>query len=131
MEIRVFEIATPEPFEPIPGLTSRNVHESLQRLVSHGLVAGSEGPPMQSVDWSKLRVTAFGWIVLGEWPDLDRVATAASVERLLRALADEAPEIERSALRRAAGVLSRTADEVVRGTATDVAGTIGREAADT
>lgn len=73
-------------------------------------------------------MTAFGWIVLGEWPDLDRIATAASIHRLLRALSDEAPEQERDALRRAAGVVARTADEVVRGTTADVARTLGREA---
>jgi hypothetical protein len=130
MEIHLFEVARPEPFEPIPGLTSRDVHASLRRLVSAGLVDGSEGPPLQSVDWSKLRVTASGWIVLGEWPDLDRVATATSLHRLLRALAEDAPEEERSALVRAAGVVSRTADEIVRGAAADIAGTIVREAVD-
>jgi hypothetical protein len=130
MEILAFEVATPEPFALIPGLNSRDVHESLQRLASHRLVDGVEGPPLQSVTWSKLRVTAFGWIVLGEWPDLDRVATAASLQRLLRVLADDAPEEERDALKRAAGVVSRTADEVLRATAADIAGTVGREVGD-
>lgn len=129
MEIRAFGVATPEPFDPIPGLNSRDVHQSLQRLRSHRLVDGIEGPAVQSVTWTKLRVAAFGWIVLGEWPDLDRVATAASVHGLLRALADDAPEQVRSALVRAAGVVSRTADEVVRGTAANVAGTVGGDVA--
>src|SRR6266540_5509492 len=67
--------------------------------------SGSTPPPLASTDWSKLRVRASGWIVLGEWPDLERVATAASLHRLLRALADDAPEEERGALVRAAGVV--------------------------
>jgi hypothetical protein len=130
MEIHELKLADPPPFEAVEGVTSRDVHESLQRLASHGLISGSESPAMQSTDWSKLRVTAHGWIVLGEWPDLDRVASAASVHTLLRALAEEAPEEKRQALVRAAGTVSRTTDEVVRGTLTDVARTIGREAAD-
>jgi hypothetical protein len=130
VEIREFRLAEPEAFAAIPGLSSREVHESLKRLASHGLVDGDEGPPLQTVHWSKLRVTAFGWMVLGEWPDLDRVASAASIYRLLHALAESAPEEERGALVRAAGAVSRTADEVVRGTIADVAGTVGREVAD-
>jgi hypothetical protein len=130
MEFQVFEVAEPVAFEPISGLNSRDVHESLRRLLSHRLIAAEEGPPLQSTTWGKLRVAAFGWIVLGEWPDLDRVATAASVHGLLRALAEDAPEEVRSALVRAAGVVSRTADEVVRGTAANIAGTVGREVAE-
>jgi hypothetical protein len=130
MELHEFELREPEPWAPIPGLDSREVHESLQRLASHGLVAGSEHPAMQSTDWGKLRVTAAGWIVLGEWPDLDRVASAASVHALLKALADNAPNEERPALIRAAGAVSRTTDEVLRSTIVDIAKTIGREATD-
>lgn len=130
MEIHELAFAQPTPFEEIPGLSSRDVHESLKRLVTHGFVAGSSDVPIESATWWKLRVTASGWIMLGEWPDLDRVASAASIHGLLDALADEAPEEKRGALKRAAGVISRTADEVVRGTAADIARTIGREAAD-
>lgn len=130
MEIHLLERAEPQQVEGLPGLTSREVHESLQRLASYGLIDGDEGPPVASVTWSKLRVTAFGWIVLGEWPDLDRVASAASLRGLLLALADNAPEEERGPLRRAAGIVSRTTDDVVRSTAADIARTLGREAAD-
>ena len=119
----------PEPFEHIPEIDSRTVSESLRRLISYGLVDGRPSESMQSTTWSRLRLTAHGLIVRGEWPDLDRVASAASIHRLLRAVAEHAPEEERSALVRAAGVVARTADEVLRGTAADVAGTIGREAA--
>jgi hypothetical protein len=43
-----------------------------------------------------------------EWPDLDRVATAASLHQLLRALSEDAPKEDQNALRRAAGVVART-----------------------
>jgi hypothetical protein len=48
---------------------------------------------------------------------------------LLRALSEDAPEEDQNALRRAAGVVARTADDVLRGTAADVAGGMGEEAA--
>jgi hypothetical protein len=123
------ELREPEPFEGVPGLTSRDVQQSLMRLRSHGLIDASEFAAMQSSTWTGLRVTAAGLIVLGEWPDLDRVASAASLHRLLRALSDDAPEAERTALRRAAGVVARYGDAVLHGTAADVAGAAGTEAA--
>ena len=130
MELYELEFREPEPFAAIDGLSTRDVRDSLHRLRSHRLIDGDDSLSTQDETWHKLRVTAFGWIVLGEWPDLDRVASAASIHRLLRALAEEAPEAEQSALRRAAGVVSRTADEVIRGTAADIAGEVGREVAD-
>lgn len=123
------ELREPEPFEEVPGLTSRDVQRSLLRLRSHALIDGTESAAMGNSTWSRLRVTAAGLIVLGEWPDLGRVATAASLHRLLRALSEDAPEEERAALRRTAGSIARTADEVLRGTAADIAGAMGEEAA--
>jgi hypothetical protein len=123
------ELREPEPFGDVPGLTSRDVQDSLLRLRSHGLIDGTEAAAMQSSTWSDLRVTADGLIVMGEWPDLNRVASAASLHKLLRALSDDAPTEDRTALRRAAGVVARTADDVLRGTAADVAGSLGEEAA--
>jgi hypothetical protein len=123
------ELREPEPFEAVPGLTSREVQESLLRLRSHRLIDGTESAAFGNSTWSRLRVTAAGLIVMGEWPDLDRVATAASLHQLLRALSEDAPEEDQNALRRAAGVVARTADDVLRGTAADVAGAMGEEAA--
>jgi hypothetical protein len=130
MELHQFSLREREPFEAIPGLDSHDVNESLLRLFSHGLIDGEEHRSMGFTTWAKLRVTASGWIVRGEWPDLDRVATAASMHRLLRALSDKAPDEERGALRRSAGVVARTGDDVIRGTAIDIAATIGREIAE-
>jgi hypothetical protein len=123
------ELGEPKPFDEVPGLTSRDAQRSLLRLRSHGLIDGTESAAMGNSTWSRLRVTASGLIVLGEWPDLSRVATAASLHRLLRALSEDAPEEERTALRRTAGSIARTADEVLRGTAADIAGAVGEEAA--
>lgn len=85
---------------------------------------------MQSTSWHSLRVTAAGLIVLGEWPDLDRVTSAAGIHGLLNALADGAPEEARSALRRTAGTVSRTAVDVITRTVTALARDVGRGAAD-
>jgi hypothetical protein len=123
------ELREPEPFDAVSGLTSRDVQKSLLRLRSHGLIDGTEARASGNSMWSRLRVTAAGLIALGEWPDLGRVATAASLHRLLRALSEDAPVEDQTALRRVAGSVARTADEVLRGTATDVAGAVGEEAA--
>lgn len=122
------ELREPERFEPVPGLTSRDVQESLRRLRSHELIEGGEAAAFGNSTWTRLRVTAAGLVVLGEWPDLDRVANAASLHRLLRALSDDAPEADQSALRKAAGVVGKYGDEVLRGTAADVAGAAGEKA---
>jgi hypothetical protein len=132
LSMEMFELALvePVPFEAIPGLDSRQVHDALSRLGSHGFIDGRESPSMQKTVWNALRVTAQGLTVLGEWPDLDRVASATAIHRLLGALAEGAPDDEKSALRRAAGVISRTADEVIEGTVADIAASAGREAVD-
>ena len=123
------ELREPEPFEAVSGLTTRDIQKSLLRLGSHGLIDGTETAAFGNSTWSRLRLTAAGLIALGEWPDLARVATAASLHRLLRALSEDAPMEEQAALRRVAGSVARAADEVLRGTASDVAGAVGEEAA--
>jgi hypothetical protein len=129
VEIHQFPLREPEPFPDVDGLDSRDANESLLRLQSANLIDGIHGRTMGGDHWTELRVTAHGWIVLGEWPDLDRVATAASIHRLLRALADDAPEDDATALRRAAGVASRTVDAVVRDALAEVAHGAGEELA--
>jgi hypothetical protein len=125
----VLELSEPESFPDVPSLTSRDVQESLRRLQAHGLIDGQEAAAIGNSTWSSLRVTAAGLIVLGEWPDLDRAASAASLYRLLRDLSDGALDVDRSALRRAAGVVAKYGDEVLRGTVADVAGAAAEEAA--
>jgi hypothetical protein len=64
--------------------------------------------------WSQLRVKADGLIILGEWPDLDRVASAQGVVVLLTELAAETtnPEDQKT-LRRAAGAVGRLGEGIV------------------
>src|SRR5699024_6144258 len=119
----------PERLPYVADLDSRSAHASLLRLRSYALVDGHDSATTHYVVWSRLRVTADGWRVLGDWPDLDRVASAATIHRLLQTLADDAPEPEREALIRASGVAARTGDEVLRDTIADVAKSIGEEAA--
>lgn len=123
------EVRDPEPFEPIAGLDGREVDESLRRLRSHRLVDGQSADAIGNSTWSSLRVTAAGLVVLGEWPDLDRVASAASLNRILRSLAESAPKAERSALLRAAGGVARTGDEVLRSTVSELAHDAGKDLA--
>ena len=62
-------------------------------------------------------MTARGLIALGEWLDLETVATATGVHALLTSLAELAEEPEKKTLlRRAAGAAVGFADRVVRGT---------------
>jgi hypothetical protein len=114
MELHKLQIRKPEPFPHVDGIDSRQAHESLLRLLSAELIGSDHSPTTHYESWFKLCVTARGWIVLGEWPDLDRVATAVSIHSLLRALAEDAPEEERPALLRAAGIASRTIARIGR-----------------
>lgn len=129
-ELVDLEEREPEPFPDLGGLDSREVNESLYRLVSFGFVDGRDSRTMGSTTWSRLRPTARGLIVLGEWPDLDRVVSAASLAALFRQLAADAPAEHQGALERTAGVLSRTASDVLKATAADVAKAVGKEAVD-
>jgi hypothetical protein len=118
----------PVPDDEIPGLDSREINESLHRLASHGLIDGRSAQTSHDTSWSQLRITAQGLRLLGEWPDLDLVASAATFHHVLRRLAEDAPDEEKSALVRAAGSISRTADAVVQGTVNSIAGSLGKEA---
>jgi hypothetical protein len=128
LEGRIYELELrqPEPFTGIEGLVSRAVDESLIRLVGYGLVEGGRNDFGVSVTWSGLRVTAQGFMVLGEWPDLEQVLTAASLRLWLENLARDAPDAEQSALRRAAEAAGRFGDDVVRAIASDVGRSLGR-----
>jgi hypothetical protein len=54
---------------------------------------------------------------LGEWPDLDRVASAQGLTVLLAELADEASDADdKKALRRTAGAIGRLGEGIVNST---------------
>jgi hypothetical protein len=72
-------------------------------------------------------LTADGLVAIGEWPDLDRIASAVGIHDVLDALADAAPEEDRSFLRRAAGLVGRLGDEIVRTTLSRIAADVGKD----
>jgi hypothetical protein len=128
-------IKHPQPVDGLDGIDSRTLAESLRRLHGFGLVDGMNDEYHDGEGygdgWDSLRVTALGLIYLGEWPDLDLVATASAIRHVLRAAAEQAPNDEdRNALVRAAGMVGRTADGVVRDTLAEVAHASGGEIAD-
>jgi hypothetical protein len=112
------------PSELVEGLSDRAVHEALERLASHGLIDGNCQKTQAFAFWSRLRVSALGLVVLGEWPDLDRLSSAANIRQLLLHLASAAPPAEESALKRSAGLVVRMGGEAVR----DTLGTLSAEA---
>jgi hypothetical protein len=102
-------------------LDARQVDEALSRLHGHGLIAGVRGATTHYEYWSQLRLTAQGLILLGEWPDLDRVASAQGLTVLLAELADEASEEDdKKALRQTAGAIGRLGEGIVSSTVASV-----------
>jgi DNA-binding PadR family transcriptional regulator len=115
-----------KPSEEVPGLSTEQVDQALIRLQEHGLIDGERGEAIGFSSWSRLRVTALGLQVLGEWPDLDKLASAASLKLLLNELADAAPDSEdQSALRRLIGVAGEVGEGVVVSTLNNAAGELG------
>jgi len=127
-EIRDYPTREPQPFPEIEGLDTRQVSEALYRLKSHGLIDGGEDDMGRMVLWWRVRVTARGLQVLGEWPDLDCIASAVSIRNVLLELAGDAPAEEQKALKRAAGLLGRTSAEVVRDALAELSSDATREA---
>jgi hypothetical protein len=120
-----FPTRPPRPFEPITGLDTQEVGEALRRLYEAGFIGGKNDYD----SWYDLRLAPRGLVLLGEWPDFELAASAAALHNVLRAVAEQAPEAERDAIVRAAGVLGRTVDDVVRGTLADVAHAGGEDIA--
>lgn len=111
---------------PVEGLEPLEVDRSLRRLLDGGFISGN-GDAMNL--WWRLRLAPRGLVYLGEWPDIELVASAATLHRVLRTLAEDAPEDERDAVNRAAGVVARTVDGVLRDTLAEVAHGAGEELA--
>jgi hypothetical protein len=127
-EIPEYPTWEPVPFPELEGLDTRQVSEALHRLKSHGLIAGGDDDMGRSTLWWRLRPTAFGLRVLGEWPDLDQVASALSLRNVLLELSKDAPARGQKALKRAAGLLGRTSAEVVRDALSELSSDATREA---
>ncbi len=104
-----------EPFAALPTLTQAQVEEALTQLEEHCLVVALS-PRVETSDysaWPRLRVSANGLRVLGEWPPYDSATLQRALVDLLRGFADELPEEEAQPVRRAAGGIARFAHGVV------------------
>jgi hypothetical protein len=98
------------------------VAEALRRLQEHGLIV-SNGPLSSNTydEWRRLRPSADGLRVLGEWPPAQGATVNVALSRILRMLADSdvVPAEDKTAARRAAGTIASTAGEVVMDVVTD------------
>jgi hypothetical protein len=104
-----------EPFAPIPGLTKPQVADAIARLEEHGLIAGTSSATMGYQMWYRIRPTADGLRVLGEWPPAEAATMNVALSHILRALSssEELSEPEQTAARRAAGTIASTSGDVV------------------
>jgi hypothetical protein len=126
-EILEFALSDPPPFPAIEGLDTRQVSTALYRLASADLIAGRYDNLGNSADWWHLRVAPLGLKVLGEWPDLERIASAVGIRELLLNLAEAAEPEQQTTLRRAAGLVGRTSSEIVRQTIATLASDAAKE----
>jgi hypothetical protein len=108
----------PQPFQDLNGeIDSRQADEALTRLQSYGLIAGVRTGTVMVAFWSGLRLAPRGLILLGEWPDLDRVASLEGLQAVFAGLAKQAEDADdRTALRRTAGAIGRLGEGIVDST---------------
>jgi hypothetical protein len=112
----------PETLSQFGGLDNAEVDAALVPLADHMLIAGNRGETTGYARWTSLRLRADGLILLGEWPDLDRIASATGLETLIAALAEDAEDAEdRTALRRTAGAVGRLGEGVIEETIASIA----------
>ena len=111
-------------------MDSEHLDQALVRLLEHGLVDGKRQETIGFASWTGLRVTARGMQVLGEWPDLDQLASAVGVKMLLNELAKSAPNEEQSSLRRMVGVIGDVGEGVAMSTLNATAADLGGGLAD-
>jgi hypothetical protein len=108
-----------EPFAELPELTHAQVEEALTRLEQHGLVVALTKRVETSdyTEWPRLRVSADGLRVLGEWPPDDSATLQQALVAVLLQFADELPDDEAGPVRRTAGGIARFAHDVIAGAA--------------
>lgn len=119
-----------EPPDEVAGLDSERLDQALVRLLDHGLVDARRQETIGFASWTGLRVTARGMQVLGEWPDLDQLASAVGVKMLLNELAKSAPNEEQGSLRRMVGVIGDVGEGVAMSTLNAAAADLGGGLAD-
>lgn len=93
--------ASSEPSELFPSLTGAQVDDALMRLHRHGLIEGRRQETSSLFYWTWLRPTGDGLRVLGEWPPREEAALNDVLADVLRRLADDLPEEDARATRRA------------------------------
>jgi hypothetical protein len=104
-----------EPSEEIPGLSNRQVDDSLKRLEEHDLVdhRGRGATFGGSVRYESPRLTGLGHRVLGVWPDLDSVSAVAAVQFALQTVAEDVEPESAPIVRRAIGVVGELSDAII------------------
>lgn len=112
-EILDFALTEPDPFSPLDGIDTQQVSEALYRLPSADLITADYENYGRSASWWHLRVAPLGLKVLGEWPDVERIASAVGIRELFLHLAYAARPHNQPPLRRAAGLVARTSGEIV------------------
>ncbi len=90
-----------EASESFPHLTGAQVDDALRRLYGHGLIEGKPQETSGLFYWTWLRPTGDGLRVLGEWPPAEETALNDVLAEVLRRLADDLPEEDATATRRA------------------------------
>lgn len=120
-------IRPPEPSDELAGLDESQIDEALRRLRGAGLIDALERTETVAYAiWTRPRVTAVGSMVLGAWPDLDRMDAVEALQASLAALADREVDPERrGALRRAAGVVGSLSGSIVTKLIVGAAGQAG------
>lgn len=99
--------------------------------MSHDLVDGDRRESIGYAAWFKLRVTARGFQVLDEWPNLKQLAAAESVQAVLAGVAQGSSDAEeRGTLRGAAGVVASLGEGIVQNVLTGVTRDLGQQAGD-
>lgn len=103
-----------EPFAGLPDVTQAEV-EDVTRLEEHALVVALNARVETSdyIEWPRLRVSADGLRVLGEWPPHDSATLQQALVAALTHFADEVSEEEARPVRRMAGGIARFAHGVV------------------
>jgi len=113
----IFDLRAQWGESPIDGLSAEEIDAALLRLTGAGFVAGNTDVGL----WWRLRLAPNGLRYFGEWPDVENAVSSATIRRVLRELAEQAPAESRDAVARTAGVVGRTLDGVLRDALAEIA----------
>jgi hypothetical protein len=115
----------------VEGVSKRDLHAALSRLYDYGLVHAQNGATFAFQYWTRLRPTAEGLRVLGEWPPATAAEMNAAIVLILNELADESDDpSDQKLYRRAAGAVANFGASVVLETAKGELRRLGGEVAE-